>query len=154
MTSIIISVMFQDSEIICHHENSVSSGANDDIITMIEHLDDLSLHMSLPSSSGSPPRPSSPPPMPLLDKIWKPILRAKKDSASRPLSVPAFSLFKRKKSESKEDVSRGSEDGSKRPASLQLRPTTPTNLLRPISPPRRGATSHDQQRIRSESGER
>ena len=25
--------MFQDSEIICHHENSVSSGANDDIIT-------------------------------------------------------------------------------------------------------------------------
>ena len=135
----------------------MSSGANDDIITMIEHLDDLSLNMSLPSSSvtsRSPPRPSSPTPVPLLDKIWKPILRAKKDSVNRPLSVPAFSLFKRKKSESKEDVSKASEAESKRPTSLQLRPTTPTNLLRPISPPKRGATSHDPQRIRSESGEK
>ena len=87
----------------------------------------------------------------LIDKIWKPIIRAKKDSGSRPLSVPAFSLFRRKKSDSREDVSKASETSSKRPASLQLRPTTPTNLLRPISPPRRGATTHDQPRIRSES---
>ena len=143
----------------CQQESSVTSGANDDVISMIERLDDLSLIMSLApstsSSSRSPPRPSSPTPVPLLDKIWKPILRAKKqDSTKRPVSVPAFSLFKRKGTDTQEDVSRTSEAGSRRPTSLQPRPTTPTNLLRPISPPppKRGATSHDPHRIISESG--
>jgi len=77
-------------------------------------------------------------------------LRAKKEtgSSTRPMSVPAFSVFRRKTSDSLTDRPKSPE---KRPNSLQPRPTTPTNHLRPISPaPRRGATTHDPSRLQQE----
>ena len=123
---------------------------------MIESLDDLSVSMS----ASIPARPPSPTPVPFQEKTWIPILRPKKiqgsvhSTFSRPVSVPAFSLFK-KKDQGVGDSSKDAKEIPKRPTSLQPRSTTPTNHLRPISPPppRRGATSHDAQRIKSESGE-
>ena len=123
---------------------------------MIESLDDLSVSMS----ASIPARPPSPTPVPFLEKTWIPILRPKKvqesvqSSFSRPVSVPAFSLFRKKDQGGVADSSKDVQETPKRPTSLQPRSTTPTNHLRPISPPppRRGATSHDAQRIKSESG--
>jgi len=147
--------MIQEPEIECHHETGPSSStANEDIISMIESLDDLSVSMS----ASIPARPPSPTPVPFQEKTWIPILRPKKiqDSVqstfSRPVSVPAFSLF-RKKDQGVGDSSKNAKETPRRPTSLQPRSTTPTNHLRPISPPppRRGATSHDAQRIKSES---
>ena len=118
---------------------------------MLESLGDLSLSMSVPASSLSPPRPSTPSPEPLKEeeKSSESLLRTKKE---RPMSVPAFSVFRRKTSSCQTERARSPE---RRPNSLQPRPSTPTNLLRPISPapaPRRGATSHDQTRLRPEPG--
>ena len=128
-----------------------SSAVNEGVLDMLESLGDLSLSMSVPASSHSPPRPTTPSPEPRIEeeKSSETLWRNKKE---RPMSVPAFSVFRRKTSECQTERARSPE---RRPNSLQPRPSTPTNLLRPISPapaPRRGATSHDQTRLRPEPG--
>ena len=130
-----------------------SSAVNEGVLDMLESLGDLSLSMSVPASSLSPPRPSTPSPEPLKEeeKSSESLLRTKKE---RPMSVPAFSVFRRKTSSSSCQTERA-RSPERRPNSLQPRPSTPTNLLRPISPapaPRRGATSHDHTRLRPEPG--
>ena len=131
-----------------------SSAVNEGVLDMLESLGDLSLSMSVPTmpmSAHSPPRPTTPSPEPRMEeeKSSEPLMRNKKD---RPMSVPAFSVFRRKTSS--DCLPERAKSPERRPNSLQPRPSTPTNLLRPISPapaPRRGATSHDQTRLRPES---
>ena len=133
-----------------------SSAVNEGVLDMLESLGDLSLSMSVPTSS--PPRPTTPSPEPIKEeeRSCETLLRNKKEreGCSRPMSVPAFSVFRRKtSSSSSSSLTERPKSPERRPNSLQPRPSTPTNLLRPISPapaPRRGATSHDQTRLRPE----
>ena len=131
-----------------------SSTVNEGVLDMLESLGDLSVSMSVPKSSNSPPPSSSPEPIKQEDQFPETFRRTKKETGGccRPMSVPAFSVFRRKTSDCLTERAKSPE---KRPNSLQPRPSTPTNLLRPISPapaPRRGATSHDQTRLRPEPG--
>jgi len=119
---------------------------------MLESLGDLSLSMSVPTSSHSPPPTPSPETETEIEeeKFSETTLRTKKDTGgcTRPMSVPAFSVFRRKTSDCLTERPKSPE---KRPNSLQPRPSTPTNHLRPISPPpRRGATTHDPSRLQQD----
>ena len=128
-----------------------SSTVNEGVLDMLESLGDLSVSMSVPKSSNYPPPSASPEPIKQEDQFPETSRRTKKETGGccRPMSVPAFSVFRRKTSDCLTERAKSPE---KRPNSLQPRPTTPTNLLRPISPaPRRGATTHDPSRLQQDS---
>jgi len=111
--------------------NRQSSAVNEGVLDMLESLGDLSLSMSVPTSSHSPPPTPSPETVPEEEKFAETTLRTKKETGgcTRPMSVPAFSVFRRKTSDCLTERPKSPE---KRPNSLQPRPSTPTSgLIRP-----------------------
>merc|ERR1711936_1447038 len=117
-----------------------SSTVNEGVLDMLESLGDLSVSMSVPKSSNYPPPSASPEPIKQEDQFPETSRRTKKETGGccRPMSVPAFSVFRRKTSDCLTERAKSPE---KRPNSLQPRPTTP----------RRGATTHDPSRLQQDS---
>lgn len=143
---------------------------NEEVMSLLDSLDDLKSSLPMPKSRE---RPSSPPPTPPQQSLRKspiqrpvsptkeemlcskPILRKKcgvseKDTQiARPVSQPVFPMSR---SGSPDPPSDRPKSPNQRPYSLQPRSSTPTNFMRPISPPpKRGASTHDEIRIRSDS---
>merc|ERR1719495_2594731 len=139
---------------------------NEEVESILVSLDELSSSLPMPKTK---PRPSSPPPTPpqlvapkaqrISQKVENPgpnlVLRKKSNQENirpqlqRPASQPIFTM-------SQFDVPNTQPERpsspQQRPYSLQPRSSTPTNCLRPIeTPPKRGASTHDAIRIRSES---
>merc|ERR1719244_902154 len=139
---------------------------NEEVESILVSLDELSSYLPMPKTK---PRPSSPPPTPpqlvapkaqrISQKVENPgpnlVLRKKSNQENirpplqRPASQPIFTMSQFGAPDSQPERSSSPQQ---RPYSLQPRSSTPTNCLRPIeTPPKRGASTHDAIRIRSES---
>merc|ERR1719317_1252781 len=126
---------------------------NEEVESILVSLDQLKSSLPMPKAKS---RPSSPPPTPPHLGATKPqripqkeenlgpnlVLRKKSNQLERPASQPVNTL-----------LHLGAPDYQQhRPYSLQPRSSTPTNCFSPIAPPpKRGASTHDAIRIRSES---
>ena len=158
---------------------------NEEVISLLESLDDLTSSIPLQKPVPRPPSPTPTPPQshPCSPKMLRKspvqksgspsqkeifpgteenivptlILRKKPSQPAieqglqitRPVSQPVFPMSR---SGSPDPPSGRPKSPNQRPYSLQPRSLTPTNCMRPISPPpKRGATTHDAIRIKSES---